>query len=304
MPGVIQDNVSTSWPIEYNRRRLAGLRSSLKKQRQLLVKAGKNRPRRAKINESINATLEKLANELLNAGEYSEAYDLFFWLPENGKYAKSRYQGLADSLLRLKQFEEAVDIAENATRAYPDDIDLRITLLNALNAMSEYEKCLSLAYDSILLFPDQTMFAFFAAQSHEFLEHWDEAEERYQLILRENPEDAHLRAGIARCLMGKGHSKKAVPLLKRAVVTSPEYSGCYYELVNTYADLDQFDKALRVARRAFELFSDTEGLAYGYLGMALLNNDEEDEAIEILREGLLLYPEEDMIADILEDIED
>ena len=68
--------------------------------------------------------------------------------------------------------------------------------------------------------------------------------------------------------------------------------------------LDQYDKALRVARKAFKLFSGTEGCAYATLGAALYNCDDDDKAMEVLREGLLLFPEEDTIADVMDDIED
>lgn len=302
MAGAIQDNVSTKWPTICNRRRLAGLRSSLRRRRKLLSETGNSLPERAKINEAINNVLERLANELLKAGDYSNAYDLFFWLPDEGKYAKSRCQGLADCLLRLKYLEDAIVVAEYAIKIYPNDEDLRITYLNALYLSASYDKCLNVAYDSLVLFPTEVAFSFFIAQSHECLEQLDDAEERYRLILSENPEDALLHEGIARCLIGKGQPRKAVPLLRRAMHACPD-PGCYYELVRAYTDLDQYDKALRVARKAFNLFSDADGLSYGYLGMALRNNGEYDEAIYVLSEGLLLYPEEDMISELFDDIE-
>ncbi|MGC2422760.1 MAG: tetratricopeptide repeat protein [Nitrospirota bacterium] len=246
--------------------------------------------------------MASIAKELLNAGEYSEAYDLYFWLPEE-THAKARFQGMADCLIRLEQFDDAIIVAENAIKIYPSDIDLRVTYLNALNLTDEYEKCLNAAYDSLLAFPDVAVFVFFIAQSHEFLEQWDEAEERYRTLLNENPEDAVLHEHVARCLVGKGQSVKAIPILKRAIRVSPEYSGCYYELVQAYTELDQFDKALWVAKKTFKLFSANEGLAYTFLGMALHNCDDHDKAIDILQEGLLLYPDQDEIAELMDDIE-
>ena len=40
------------------------------------------------------------------------------------------------------------------------------------------------------------------------------------------------------------------------------------------------------------------------LGATLYNCDEEEKALEVLKEGLLLYPDEDTICEVLDDIED
>lgn len=145
---------------------------------------------------------------------------------------------------------------------------------------------------------------FFIALGKELLEQYDEAEIIYKRLLKDDPEDALLHEKIARCLIGNERTAEAIPILKRGKRVSPEYSGCYYELAAAYTMLDQYDKALRVARKAFKLFSGTEGCAYATLGAALYNCDDDDKAMEVLREGLLLFPEEDTIADVMDDIED
>jgi tetratricopeptide (TPR) repeat protein len=129
------------------------------------------------------------------------------------------------------------------------------------------------------------------------------AEERYRTLLSENPEDAVLHERIALCLIGKGQAVKAIPILKRAIKVAPEYPECYYELVKAHTGADELDKALRVARKAFKLFSDNDGLAYAYLGMALHNCDDYDKAMDVLHEGLLLYSDQEEISELIDDIE-
>lgn len=90
MAGEMQDSSSFCEPVKYNRRRLAGLRSSLTRQRKLLAKAVNSRNRYANIQKSINDILESIAIEHLNAGEYSHAYDLFFFLPDNSIHKRTQ----------------------------------------------------------------------------------------------------------------------------------------------------------------------------------------------------------------------
>ena len=168
--------------------------------------------------------------------------------------------------------------------------------------MAEYEKCLNMAYDFLSLFPEEAAFAFLIALCHEFLKQWDEAEDIYRDFLRENPDDGILYICIARCLVGKGQATKAVPVLRRGIRIAPEYSGCFYELTKVYTELGWFDCALKVAKKAFRSYSDTEGRAYAFLGMALQNNNEHDKAINVLHEGQSLYPNQEKIDELINDI--
>ena len=262
MAGAIQNACSPCEPIECNRRRLAGLRSSLNRQRKSLTKAKKNRVNQAKIIKSVNRIIEKIAVEYLNADKLSEAYDLFFWLPDDETHSQIRYQGMSDCLFRLNQHQDARDLVEVAIKIYPEDSVLRGIYLKTLVVLDDYEKCLDIALESLILFPDEVEFSFYLAQSYEFLEQYDVAESIYRAILKDNPEDAMLHEKIARCLIGKGRTAEAIPILIRGKRVSPEYSGCYYELAAAYTMLDQYDKALRVARKAFRLFYATDGCAY------------------------------------------
>ena len=207
-------------------------------------------------------------------------------------------------LFKLSQYHDARKSAEEAIKIYPEDKCLREDYLNTLVALDDYAKCIDVAMQGLLIDPYCSEWKFFMAEGYELLDQYDEAENIYKRLLDNAPWDGLLHEKIARCLCGKGLINDAIPILRRGMQVAPEHSGCYYELANAYTALDQQGKALKVARKAFKLFSATEGCAYATLGAALYNSDDDEKAMEVLKEGLLLYPDEDTILELIDDIED
>lgn len=90
-------------------------------------------------------------------------------------------------------------------------------------------------------------------------------------------------------LMSSGNSIEAIDYFKRAIDVDPKYEMIYYNLAQTYMNLNNYDEAIRSIRQCLKLYPDyNRGL--NLMGMAYLNKNDYEDALQVFRRNMMVNP--------------
>lgn len=82
----------------------------------------------------------KAATHLLNAGNFEDAHDGFFFLTIIAPKVSEFWRGLAFSCMELNRFDEAIDSCENAVKIDPESIAAYLTCIRIYCTMKDLER--------------------------------------------------------------------------------------------------------------------------------------------------------------------
>lgn len=120
----------------------------------------------------------------------------------------------------------------------------------------------------------------------------DRAIEAYNQALQLRPDycDAYSRLGATYNSIGQ--SDKAIEALKQSLALKAGDADVYLELSDAYFNTNRQDEALEAARQVLKLNPDFEQAdrSYALIGLILTKQSRYDEAVEVLKQGVALGP--------------
>jgi tetratricopeptide (TPR) repeat protein len=188
------------------------------------------------------------------------------------------YNKVAEAYIRLKKFDSAEKILNNAIRRFPDNIEsyrLLAAIYYSQNQMGKAEQ----AYEKIIqLDPDNlesrySLIALYLAQDKElkvaeeyekimeagygmsemqirvgdiYLKNklFKKAEKVFNDFLNENPDDERAYLGMAKFHLTKLDTTTAIDWYKKAILTNPDFETCLEELRDLYIEQKKWDDAI------------------------------------------------------------
>src|SRR5262245_7389284 len=209
------------------------------------------------------------------------------------------YSEMAETYLRGQRVREAVDSAQKAIKADPDNVDAHKILASVYTslisdssanapiaeetvnqAIHEFEEIIRIDSD------DQNSYLMLG-RLYQVKNDDKKAEEIYRKFLGMEPGSEEGVTSLARLHMDAGNNKEAASLLEGFVKEHPDADRALDALAQAYAQLEQFDKAAETYKKALALDPDNVDTKKA-LAQALFFAEQHDEAANLYLELLKL----------------
>ena len=197
------------------------------------------------------------------------------------------HEDLGLLLLDKGQPEEAARILKKATRLDPD-LDFSFFNLGKALAMlgrgREADQAFEKSFD---LNPERKSLAL--AAEHQKAGRWEEAEQLYRKVLRNNPTNVDALRLLGAVAMSNGRIYEAERLLRRAVSNAPDFVAALLDLGRTLKEQNRLEEAIGCFRQVITLEPDNFQANY-QLASALTLTAQTYESIEAYQRVLELRP--------------
>ena len=243
----------------------------------------------AYYNFSMAHLYSELAAQFGNRAEYlQKAIDFYRAAIKADPSAGFLSEGLSDLYIQSGQIRNAVQEAEDALKANPEDLNSRRVLAriyyrligdakqNKVNdemvkkATEQYSRIVDKAPTDVDSW--NTL-----GQLHRMSQNVNEAEKDYQKALDLDAENEDALTGLAEVYSSRGDNKKATELLERATVKNPSLR-TLAELAGNYEQLRDYKLAAEVLRRAMQMSQGNPELRRAY-AENLFKSDQFAEAL-------------------------
>jgi tetratricopeptide (TPR) repeat protein len=235
----------------------------------------------------------KFAFSLAKEGRFDEALSQFETILQNNPASKLAQLGAGNMLFRLKRDDEAL-------RRYYTVMQLDALMPQAQvgagrvylrrrdfpQAQEKYQAAINI--DPYFTEAYQGMGRVFAQQ-----EKYDEAIEQWRQAQRLDPQLISVRRLMARAYQKQGKLAEALSELLSAINIAPTRWRTYQALGRTYLQLREYGAAKEAFQKVLEMKPDLAPVAKFGLAKALIEEDQLEEATEILRQmpkGKLIEP--------------
>lgn len=202
------------------------------------------------------------AYSLMNANRSNEAIGPFEMALEKGDTDVDTYRFLASLYQANDRFGDSIDLLEQASSLYPDDVDLQTELLNAFQLAGQIDRAMEMYGSAVERDPDNKLFRYNYGSLLVQVERYDEAIVQLIAALGIDPEygNAHYNLGAAYINQAVAVNEQITELddqqrANRDSMSSDEISEADTE-INALADerRDLFAKAVSPLERAKTLF--------------------------------------------------
>ncbi len=229
----------------------------------------------AYYNFSMAHLYSELAAQFGNRAEYlQKAIDFYRAAIKADPSAGFLSEGLSDLYIQSGQIRAAVQEAEDALKANPEDLNSRRVLAriyyrligdarqNKVN--EEMVKKATEQYSRIVDKDPKDVDSWNTlGQLHRMSQNVNEAEKDYQKALELDSENEDALTGLAEVYSSKGDNKKATELLERATVKNPSLR-TLAELAGNYEQMRDYKLAAEVLRRALQMSQGNPELRRAY----------------------------------------
>jgi tetratricopeptide (TPR) repeat protein len=231
--------------------------------------------------------------------EYKKALDLD---PNNSLI----FSEMAESYLRNNRVREAVDTAEKAIRANPDNIEahkllsgIYIQLIGRANAQQPpSQETINSAIrefeEIVRIDPNERQAFLMLGRLFQIKGDRNKATEIYKKFLGVEPGSEEGVTALAKLQMDAGNNKEAATLLEEFIKRRPDSDVALETLGQAYSDLQEYDKAADAYRRASELDPDDLEIKKSH-AQALFLADKFDEAGKLYNDLAAAEPDDGLI---------
>ena len=119
--------------------------------------------------------------------------------------------------------------------------------------------------------------------------HFQQAEDIYRRILREQPNNSAVSFSLAFVLQEKGNLEEAVSHYRKALMLNPRFVDAYYNLGRIFQQKGHLAEAMHCYEEAIQL-NPSHAFAYNNLGSILQQKGRSDEAITLYEKAIQLNP--------------
>ena len=194
--------------------------------------------------ESVSNSALSEGIDMYQKGNYDAAAKDFqqaIGLSPNSPYTQDSYEYLAQSLLNLNQPDEAIKAYQQAIKQDPTNDTYLENLGNIYFSLGQYDDAAAEYSQAVRINPTSTTEWYSLGQAYEQTGNYAGAEQAFNEIRGQSPEEAAFGLGQTYHLMGDYDD--AVSELQSAIAIDPTQEDAYYELGRVYTDQKEFDKA-------------------------------------------------------------
>jgi len=232
--------------------------------------------------------------------EYKKALELD---PNNSMI----FSEMAESYMRNNRVREAVDTAEKAVRANPDNVEahkllsqIYVQLIGRANAQQPpspevINNAIREFEEIVRIDPNERQSFLMLGRLYQIKGDRNKATEIYRKFLGAEPGSEEGVTALAKLQMDAGNNKEAVALLEEFIKGRPDSDVALETLGQAYSDLQEYDKAAEAYRRASELDPDDLEVKKSH-AQALFLADKFDEAGKLYQDLAAVEPDDGLVS--------
>ncbi|HYR88733.1 MAG TPA: tetratricopeptide repeat protein [Terriglobia bacterium] len=246
----------------------------------------------------------RILDEQGQANQAIEEYKKALELDPNNSLIFSE---MAESYLRNNRVREAVDTAERAVRANPDNIEahkllsqIYVQLIGRANAQQPpspdvINNAIREFEEIVRIDPNERQSFLMLGRLYQIKGDRSKATEIYRKFLGAEPGSEEGVTALAKLQMDAGNNKEAATLLEEFIKGRPDSDVALETLGQAYSDLQEYDKAAEAYRRASELDPDDLELKKSH-AQALFLADKFDEAGKLYLDLAAVEPDDGLVS--------
>ncbi len=189
------------------------------------------------------ASMFELSHQYAIAGRNEDAFNMAKKAAKLDKDNKWYQLNLADFYKRFEQYDELIELFENLSEKYPDDIDILSELIDDLLAAEQYDKALKqldilekqVGYNEVI-----------NTQRVEIYKRQGKTKDviaELQKMIQANPENSRNYSMLAQVYMDAGDEKEAMKMYEKVKATNPDDPYINVSLLEYYEKAGQDEKA-------------------------------------------------------------
>ncbi len=202
----------------------------------------------------------------------------------------------ADILIATRQYQQALDVLEQAALLDSNDINLYILRTDAYLALDQQEKAVVLLEEALLLFEgdEKLELLFELADVYDDYEEFDKVFDCLKMILEQEPTNEEALYKICFWTDFTGRNEEGIRLHQKIIDEYPYCELAWFNLAAAYQGLKLYEKSIDAYQYAITI-DEKFDYAYRNMGDAYIRLRKYKEAIEVLEKVIELAKPEDVI---------
>lgn len=253
--------------------------------------------------EDLYAMKSDLAIRHIDNGEYYEAYEIYDCISWDAR-DELGYWGMSRVLIGLNHFEEAIQLLKKGLEKHPQYASLWHNLGNAHHLNKDYRQALKYFEKADLLRPDDPEILLTIGNALYGVGCYDEAHSIFQKLELEHGKTPHITAMLGYCTLATGYPDIAAEYFRELINTDFETPDIYNGLYWSYSDIGLEADAMDLILEGIQKYPTEDSQLYVDIGYEYFNRGWTEESIDILKKGLGIFPDDEEIKDLIEQIDD
>ncbi|WP_333805438.1 tetratricopeptide repeat protein [Sulfurospirillum sp.] len=204
------------------------------------------------IDPSYAAFYSNLSSVYRLQKRYQEAFDMLIAVV-NLCHHLNDYVTLIEFLKFLKKPQEALSIAHEVVKRFPEEYEAHLVLGNLFASFKIYEKAIEPYRKAISLDPAKTQAYNNIGVVYKELGRDSEALEAYKSALVLNPKDAAVYNNLGNLCRNMGDLKGALEHLNHSIALNPDYADAYSNVGAVYKEAKDYNAAIPYYQKALTL---------------------------------------------------
>lgn len=220
--------------------------------------------------------LENLSNQALSSGidhyskkDYEGAAKEFqraISLSPNSNYSVESTKYLAQSFLKLKKTDKAIEAYQDAIKRQPNDESLQTALGQIFFSEDRFNEAVSAYQAATNINPLSSTNQYSLGQAQLKAGNLQAAEAAFSSVIRLEPQSTHGYVGLGQVYAKKGEYKRAIESFETAIKKQNDNYDAYLNLGYAYADKGDIKEAKEIAEYLNKKDKDLSALLEGYVG--------------------------------------
>ncbi len=245
---------------------------------------------------------EELAWWQVRHGRYEKALVIYKSIPWR-RYSENKYVGMAIALMGLRLYREAKRLLEKGLKRFPESSRLLLGMGNFYYDIKDYSSSLKYFDLSLKYSPncEDTLFGKGCALFG--IGYYEEASLMFRQILEGWSDYPGSLIMMGKYYLLTGYPEEASFYFKRSLGIWSCSAEAYVGLFSSYLEMNLYTDALQIARECFREYHDHPD-SYFILAEAYWIKGWENEAKDVLTEGIKRFPDDERLKELLKEIED
>ena len=218
----------------------------------LLEKAVAILERGIALDNSYTPFYSNLSSVLRLQKQYAKSAQML-WKTISMTHKLHDYITLVELLKLLKKPEEALGVANEIVKKFPNEYEAYLNLGNLFASWRLFQKAVEPYRRAIVLAPDKTQAYNNLGVVYKELGRNEEALFAYQKVLELNPNDSAALNNLGNLRRNMGDTTGAIAALKCSITLNPNYADAYSNLGALYKENKEFDRAMFYYQKALAL---------------------------------------------------
>ena len=218
----------------------------------LLEKAVAILERGIALDSSYTPFYSNLSSVLRLQKQYAKSAQML-WKTISMTHKLHDYITLVELLKLLKKPEEALGVANEIVKKFPNEYEAYLNLGNLFASWRLFQKAVEPYRRAIVLAPNKTQAYNNLGVVYKELGRNEEALFAYQKVLELNPNDSAALNNLGNLRRNMGDTTGAIAALKRSITLNPNYADAYSNLGALYKENKEFDRAMFYYQKALAL---------------------------------------------------